>query len=131
VTVNSNWDVAPDNTSVIEITPTTVTKVLSYATGEDPATQVLATPANRLATTAAGLVSLNTDQAVPMRDITAITAPTVGDALNAAIVQAGGEWSISANVLTLLSKDGSVFETLTLGGFVATPATVPSTRVPG
>lgn len=62
------------------------------------------------------------------RDITAVTTPTVEDAMNAAIAGSGGDWEITAGILTLKSKDGSTFTTFTLGDFVATPATVPSSR---
>ena len=76
--------------------------------------QILAAPANPLATDATGRVtvganadksgySLNLAQAVP----TSNTANTVGDALNAARAQGFGKWVRSGTTLTLFAPDGT------------------------
>jgi hypothetical protein len=95
----------------------------AYATGEDPATLLFVTPANKLATDSTGRVllqptqsgvtiptvtavttaNLNLSQAVP----TSNTAQTVGDALNAARAQGFGKWQLVGTTLTLYAADGT------------------------
>jgi hypothetical protein len=76
--------------------------VNGYASGQDPATLVLATPANKLTTNSYGQVQHDLTQAVP----TSNTVHTVGDALNAARAQGFGKWVISGTTLTLYASDG-------------------------
>ncbi len=65
-TINGNWATVPDNTSVFSLLPfglisATVSgnvTVGGYAAGQDPATYILATPAQKLVTTAAGRVDV-------------------------------------------------------------------------
>jgi hypothetical protein len=95
----------------------------AYATGEDPATLLFVTPANKLATDSTGRVllqptqsgvtiptvtlvttaNLNLSQAVPISN----TAQTVGDALNAARAQGFGKWQLVGTTLTLYGPDGT------------------------
>jgi hypothetical protein len=104
------------------IMPTGNVTVGAYATGEDPATLLLVTPANKLATDSTGRVllqptqsgvtiptvsavttaNINLSQAVP----TSNTPQTVGDALNAARAQGFGKWQLVGTTLTLFAPDG-------------------------
>lgn len=107
----------------------TPSKVNSYATGQDPATLVLATPGNKLATdssgyvtalSVAGNVNINLAQAVA----TSNTANTVGDALNAARAQGFGKWTLSGTTLTLYAADG----TTAVRTFTLDSSTTPTSR---
>lgn len=93
--------------------------VQSYAAGQDPASLLLATPANKLFTSAAGLVQLDMTQTVPVTN----TAQTMGDALNAARVQAFGKWVLVGTTLTLYNSDNTVARTFSLDS-----ATAPTQR---
>ena len=91
-----------------------------YASGQDPGTYILVTPANKLYTDSsnrvdlgkilgtasagtAGKVALDLTQSIP----TSNTAQTVGDALNAARAQGFGKWVLSGTTLTLYASDGT------------------------
>jgi hypothetical protein len=79
-TVNTAWSVQPDATSVFQITPTAQVQVVSYITGQDPATLVLeATAATR---NTAGTIGEK------INDISAISVPANFSAM--AITAAGG-----------------------------------------
>ncbi len=64
--INGNWATVPDNTSVFSLLPfglisATVSgnvTVGGYASGQDPATYILVTPAQKIVTTAAGRVDV-------------------------------------------------------------------------
>jgi hypothetical protein len=57
-TFYSNWPVQPVAGDTIDVTPSSSAKVIGYATGQDPASYVLVTAANKLETTADGGVTL-------------------------------------------------------------------------
>jgi hypothetical protein len=82
-----------------------------YATGQDPATLLLATPANKLTTNSSGQVQHDLTQAVPNTP----TQGSVGDALLAAEAQGVGKWTLVGTTLTLYRHDGTtVARTFTL-----------------
>lgn len=60
-------------------------------------------------------VNINMSQAVP----TSNTAQTLGDALNAARVQAFGKWTLSGVTLILYNSDNTVARTFTLDNALA------------
>ena len=92
----------------------------AYAAGEDPATLLLTTPANKLLTNASGQVQHDLTQAVP----SAPTQGSVGDALLAAEAQGVGKWSIVGTTLTLYRHDGVTVARV----FTLDSATSPTTR---
>lgn len=115
----------------------------AYATGQDPATYILATPSRKLATdvsgnigvnnfpalptnfsslviTSTGLVKLDLTQAVPMAN----TVQTVGDALNAARAQGFGNWVLVNTGLTLYAGDNTTIA----HSFTLDSATTPTRR---
>ncbi len=57
-TLDKTWIVQPIAGDVVEITPTAQVQVVSYLTGQDPATYILITPSHKLATDAIGSVTL-------------------------------------------------------------------------
>lgn len=94
--------------------------VAGYATGQDPASLVLANTANKLQTNASGQVQHDMAQVVP----TSNTAQTVGDALNGARAQAFGRWSLSGTTLNLYAADGTTI----VRSFTLDSATAPTQR---
>ena len=122
VTIPNVTTVGSVTSTVSATVPDSVT-VGGYASGEDPATLLFVTPANKLATDSSGRVllqptqsgvtiptvtavttaNLNLSQAVP----TSNTAQTVGDALNAARAQGFGKWQMVGTTLTLYAPDGT------------------------
>jgi hypothetical protein len=106
-----------------------------YSTGQDPATLLYVTPANKLATDGSGKVLLQATQTgVTIPTVTTVTnavtagtvsdktgyslnlaqaiptsntAQTVGDALNAARAQGFGRWVLSGTALTIFAADGT------------------------
>lgn len=101
-TVNSAWSSNPDNTSVFEITPTSVSQVISYATGQDPGTLVVNQPIG----------------ASPW------ASTLVSDSLKAAWSQGIGKWTIVGTTLTLYAPDG----TTVVKAFTLDSATAPTSR---
>jgi hypothetical protein len=93
-----------------------------YAPGEDPATLILASPANRIASDPSGAVFVNMAQPIPIAN----TAQTLGDALNAARAQGFGSWLIDPNskTLKLFGPDG----TTVVRTFMVDSLTVPMAR---
>ncbi len=108
-----------------------------YASGQDPGTYILVTPANKLYTDSsnrvdlgkilgtasagtAGKVALDLTQSIP----TSNTAQTVGDALNAARAQGFGKWVLSGTTLTLYASDG----TTAVRTFTLDSASAPTQR---
>lgn len=91
-----------------------------YALAQDPASYILVTAANKIATSSSNAVNLNMAQVVP----TSNSAQTVGDALNAARAQGFGKWVLSGTTLTLYAQDGNTpVRTFTLDS-----ATAPTQR---
>ncbi|QEH38649.1 hypothetical protein OJF2_72550 [Aquisphaera giovannonii] len=84
------------------------------------AAAILVTPANKIATSSAGGVQLDLNQAVP----TSNTAQTVGDSLNAARAQGFGKWVLSGTTLTLYAADG----TTAVRSFTLDNAAAPTQR---
>jgi|SRR5579859_4771348 len=58
-TLLTAWATTPDATSTFEITPTGAVEVVNYASGQDPGSLVLITPANKLLTDASGRVDVS------------------------------------------------------------------------
>jgi hypothetical protein len=96
-------------------TPPTATTVATAC-----ATAILATPANKLTTTAAGAVPIDLNQAVPAAN----TAQTVGDSLNAARAQGFGKWTLIGTTLTIYAADG----TTVVRSFTLDSAAAPTQR---
>lgn len=96
-----------------------------YAAGQDPATLLLVTPANKLATASAGQVNVNLAQALAAPAATDGTqAHTLGEALTASRAQGFGKWAIVGTQLRLYAPDGTtIWRT-----FVLDSATVPTSR---
>jgi hypothetical protein len=84
---------------------------------------ILVDPANRLATTPDGRVSLDLDQPIPISN----PLQSVGDALNAARAQGFGAWSLDLNArsLRMFAADG----TTVVREFTLNSSTNPTTRV--
>ncbi|MDX2038876.1 MAG: hypothetical protein SFX72_19680 [Isosphaeraceae bacterium] len=84
---------------------------------------ILVDPANRLATSPEGCVSLDLDQPIP----TSNPLQSVGDALNAARAQGFGAWSLDLNArsLRMFAADG----TTVVREFTLNSSTNPTTRV--
>lgn len=104
-TVDSPWTVQPDNTSVFEITPTAQVRVISYETGQDPATLVWN-------------ASTRTLTSLPAITSNWITAAGIA----AGALNGKGDWSTYAGgdtsgVTTLLSRIGSAI-TISSGGVI-------------
>jgi hypothetical protein len=122
VTIPNVTTVGSVTSTVSATVPDSVT-VGGYASGEDPATLLFVTPANKLATDASGRVLLQpTQSGVTIPTVTAVTtanlnlsqpvptsntAQTVGDALNAARAQGFGKWQLVGTTLTLYAPDGT------------------------
>jgi len=105
-TVDANWSTPPDSTSVFAVIPSG-----NYAS------DTIAVPSP--SEIAAGLM-----QYVPTaRDLSAVTAPTVQDALCSALAQGAGDWTLTGTTLTLKNLDGSTFRVFTLDD-----ATDPTSR---
>lgn len=114
-TVVPNWDVTPANDTVYQVLPIGQIHVMDYLTGKDPATLVLATPANKLATDGTGRVTLVPTQIVVKKN-TALSnfmfvmnsatthAPTPGLTVTATRSVDGGAFAAAANVVVELSN---------------------------
>lgn len=107
-TVDSAWGVQPSTDSVYAVIPFGATA---------PATT--GTPAPSSAENASTLLST----AVNMRNLSAVTAPNVGDALNAALNQGAGDWALTGVTETTKNMDGTTGVVFTLDS-----ATAPTSR---
>jgi hypothetical protein len=92
------WSTNPDNTSVYAVIPAG-----GNASDNTPA-----------APTASEITSVLLARNPTVRNLSAVTSPTVEDALTAALAQGAGAWAIVGTTLTLLNLDGSTFRTFTL-----------------
>ncbi len=125
-TINAAWTVQPDATSVFEITPTAATQVVSYITGQDPATLVWAA-AVRTLTAFAFTPTLDLTQALSAaRDVSAVadTSLTLNDALHCAIGAFAGKETVVGTTYTVKTPStGTVLRTFTLDS-----ASAPTSR---
>lgn len=108
-TVDSAWSVEPFTDSVYAVIPFGATSPAAIGTSAPSAAENAST---LLATAVTG------------RDVSAVTAPTVQDALAAAAAQGAGSWLLTGTTLTLKNLDGTTFRV-----FVLDSATSPTQRV--
>lgn len=95
-----------------------------YASGQDPASLLLSTPANKLATTAAGEVNINLAQSVSIVNVSSKTTHNVGECLCVAWAEGAGKWTFSGNTLTVYGPDA----TSTVRAFTLNDTLNPTSR---
>ncbi len=87
----------------------------AVASVTNPVTLTSAYDAAKTAAQAGDEMTLHMTQLVPMRDLTGVTAPNVGDALNSAVSQAAGAWHrTSPTEQDMKNLDGSTFRNFDL-----------------